>query len=64
MPGVGWSDHWSFWKIGVPALEITDTVAFRNPNYHRSSDLPQSISFDAMARVVEGLQSVVVDLAR
>jgi hypothetical protein len=34
MTGVGWSDHWSFWQEGYPAIMITDTAPFRNPNYH------------------------------
>ena len=29
--GVGWSDHWSFWKEGVPAIMVSDTALFRNP---------------------------------
>jgi len=28
------SDHASFWAAGYPALMITDTSEFRNPNYH------------------------------
>jgi len=31
--GVGWSDHWSFWQEGFPAVMLTDTRTFRNPNY-------------------------------
>ena len=27
--GVGWSDHWSFWKAGYPAIMITDTAPLR-----------------------------------
>lgn len=33
-PGVGWSDQWSFWQEHYPAIMITDTAMFRNPNYH------------------------------
>jgi len=28
------SDHASFWARGAPAMHITDTANFRNPNYH------------------------------
>lgn len=62
LPGVGWSDHWSFWQIGVPALMVTDTAPFRNPHYHQSSDTPEKLDYLRMARVVEGLQRVVEDL--
>ncbi len=62
IPGIGWSDHWSFWQIGVPALMVTDTAPFRNPHYHTSHDTPDTLDYDRMARVVEGLGPVVHDL--
>jgi Zn-dependent M28 family amino/carboxypeptidase len=58
MPGVGWSDHWSFWQAGYPAIMVTDTAPFRYPHYHDASDLPDKLSYDRMARVVDG---IVVD---
>jgi hypothetical protein len=64
IPGIGWSDHWSFWQTGYPAIMITDTAPFRNPNYHRDTDLIESIDFDALARIVHGLVEVVGELDR
>lgn len=63
LPGIGWSDHWSFWQQGYPAIMITDTAPFRYPYYHTSSDTADKIDYGRMARVVEGLQNVVIDLA-
>jgi hypothetical protein len=63
VPGVGWSDHWAFWQLGVRAMMVTDTAPFRNPNYHQRSDLPHTLDFERSARVVVGLVSVVRDLA-
>ncbi len=63
IPGVGWSDHWSFWKQGYPALMVTDTAPFRYTHYHRSTDTPDKIDFERTARVVEGIEAVVRDLA-
>jgi Zn-dependent M28 family amino/carboxypeptidase len=63
VPGVGWSDHWSFWQAGYPALMVTDTAPFRYPHYHLSSDTPDKLDYDRMARVVDGLQAVIGDLA-
>ena len=63
MPGVYWSDHWSFWQEGYPALMITDTAPFRNPAYHSAADTPDRIDYGAMARVVHGLAFVVRELA-
>ena len=61
--GVGFSDHWSFWQEGYPALMVTDTAMCRYPHYHRPQDTIDKIDFDRMARVVRGLESVVADLA-
>lgn len=62
IPGVGWSDHWSFWQVGYPAVMVTDTAPFRNSNYHQSSDTPETLDYERMARVTLGLQSVVQEL--
>ena len=61
--GVGWSDQWSFWQVGYPAVMVTDTAPFRNPNYHRSSDTPDTLDYGRLARVTEGLVAVVKKLA-
>jgi hypothetical protein len=61
---IGWSDQWSFWQFGAKGLMVTDTALFRNPNYHRSSDTPETLDYGRMARVVEELQPVIEELAR
>lgn len=63
IPGIGWSDHWSFWQAGYRAIMITDTAPFRYPHYHTSSDTPDKLDYDRMARVVGGIVKVVGDLA-
>lgn len=63
VPGVGWSDHWSFWQIGAPALMVTDTAPYRYPYYHTSQDDAHHLDYERMARVVCGLAAVVADLA-
>jgi hypothetical protein len=63
LPGVGWSDHWAFWQVGYPAVMITDTAFYRDPNYHQLSDTPDQLDFDRLARVVIGLNSTVLELA-
>jgi Zn-dependent M28 family amino/carboxypeptidase len=60
---IGWSDQWSFWRFEYPALMVTDTALFRNPHYHRPSDTPETLDYDRMARVVEGLAGVALELA-
>lgn len=61
-PGVGWSDHWSFWQEQYPAIMITDTALFRYPYYHTPRDTSDKVDFARMARVVEGVCRVVESL--
>jgi hypothetical protein len=63
IPGVGWSDHWSYWRSGYPAIMVTDSAPYRDPNYHRHSDTPDKLDYDRMTRVVGGLVDVVRHLA-
>jgi len=63
IPGVGFSDQWSFWQEDYPALMVTDTAMFRYPHYHETSDTIEQVDFERMARVVRGLEKVVAELA-
>jgi hypothetical protein len=62
--GIGWSDHWSFWREGYPALMVTDTAPFRYDHYHTPEDTPDKLDFASMARVVDGLQKALPHLAQ
>jgi hypothetical protein len=62
IPGVAWSDHWSFWQQGYPAIMITDTAPFRYPHYHSLADTPDKLNYDRFALVVSGLENVIEDL--
>lgn len=64
IPGVGWSDHWAFWKEGYPAVMVTDTALFRYPAYHSNADRPELVQYERMARVVSGLHSVIAEMAK
>ena len=50
---LGRSDHAAFWRRGVPAMMLTDTASFRNPHYHRPSDLPATVDYGRLAAVAE-----------
>ncbi|MHB8655512.1 MAG: M28 family peptidase [Terriglobia bacterium] len=63
MPGIGLSDHWSFWQEGYPAVMITDTALFLNKQYHLPGDTPEKLNYERMASVVSGLEQVIADLA-
>jgi len=53
------SDHLAFWQQGVAAVMITDTANFRNPHYHQSTDVAETLDYSAMAHVVEGLTHAI-----
>jgi Zn-dependent M28 family amino/carboxypeptidase len=57
--GIDFSDHWSFGKFGYPAFMVTDTAFYRNLNYHSPSDLPDTLDYDRMTQVVDGLKSAI-----
>lgn len=57
--GIDFSDHWSFNKFNIPAFMVTDTAFYRNPHYHAPTDLPDTLDYLRMAKVVEGLVAAV-----
>ena len=64
IPGIGWSDQWSFWECGYPAIMVTDTAPFRYPHYHSRTDTPDKLDYDRFALVVSGMEKVVSELAK
>lgn len=64
IPGVGWSDHWSFWQHGYPALMLTDTAPFRYPHYHTTRDTPDKLDYVRLAYATRGVAAAVRQLAR
>src|SRR4051812_9970325 len=64
IPGVTWSDHWSFRTHGFPAIMVTDTAFNRYPHYHLPTDTPEKLDYQRMAKVTMGLAAVIRELAR
>ncbi len=64
LPGIDASDHLSFWRNGYPAVMVTDTAYMRNANYHTKDDRPETLDFEAMARVVDGLYGVAMNAGK
>jgi Zn-dependent M28 family amino/carboxypeptidase len=62
IPGVSWSDQWSFWQHGYPAIMVTDTAPFRYPYYHSSNDTPDKLDYDRFTLVVSGMEKVIQEL--
>jgi len=63
VPGADYSDHRSFWLAGYPAVMFTDTAFYRNPHYHKSTDLPDTLNYEYMASLADGLRAVLDGLA-
>lgn len=63
VPGIGWSDHWSFWQFGYRALMLTDTAPFRYPHYHTAQDTPDKLDYKRLAEAVQGIAAVVQGLS-
>jgi len=61
LPVLHRSDHSPFWKAKIPAMLWTDTAEFRNPNYHRPTDTPDTLDYGFMRRVT---QLVIATVAR
>lgn len=57
------SDHAPFLLLGVPAVMVTDTANFRNPNYHKATDTPDTLDPAGFARAVRALADAVHALA-
>ncbi len=57
------SDHRNYWAHGWPAVMVTDTAYLRNPNYHTAADLAETLDYEKMARVVDGVFSATLHLS-
>jgi hypothetical protein len=49
------SDHRNYWSHGWPAVIVTDTAFLRNPNYHTKDDTAETLDYERMARVIDGV---------
>lgn len=63
LPDTRRSDHTSFWEQGFPAVMLTDTANFRNPHYHQPTDTLDTLNFDFLASVADGVTAAVMALA-
>jgi hypothetical protein len=64
IPGIDFSDHLNYWALGYPAVMLTDTAFYRNPNYHAVGDMPDTLDYQRMAKLVDQIESAVMYLAR
>lgn len=53
------SDHYPFWLKDVFASMWTDTSEFRNRNYHKSTDTPETLDYYFMASVADAVVKAI-----
>ncbi len=63
VPGADFSDHWSFWQEGIPAVMFTDTAFYRNPHYHQDSDTWEKLDYRRTAEFARALDRALEELA-
>jgi Zn-dependent M28 family amino/carboxypeptidase len=64
LAGMDASDHRSYWDSGFDAVMLTDTAYLRNPHYHTDRDVPDTLDYDSLALVVDGVFGVATNLDR
>ena len=62
MDGIDFSDHRNYWKFDYPAIMITDTAFYRTDNYHTPNDTPDTLNYENMAKVMDGIFELVVKI--
>lgn len=62
-PDLGRSDHGSFWQADYPAVMLTGTAEFRNPNYHLPGDTIGTLNFTFMSNVVKAAVATLAEEA-
>jgi len=60
--GIDFSDHRNYWKFDYPAVMITDTAFYRNENYHTPNDTPDTLNYENMAKVTDGIFELIKTL--
>ncbi|WP_269540367.1 M28 family peptidase [Cerasicoccus fimbriatus] len=63
VPGIDFSDHRNYWPLGVNAVMVTDTAFYRNKNYHRATDTPDTLDYERMAMAVTAVNSALGSMA-
>ena len=55
------SDHVPYWRLGRKGVMITDTANFRNPHYHKPTDLPETLDYEFAADVARATLAMMLE---
>lgn len=60
---LAWSDNYGYSALGIPSILVTDTGPLRYGNhYHKTTDTPDRIDYETLARVTQGVIGATKDL--
>lgn len=62
IPGIDFSDHLNYWKYNYDAVMITNTAFYRNKRYHEAEDTIETLDFNRMKEVVNGVYNAITTL--
>ena len=62
LPDVSRSDHDSYNILGYDALMLNNTAEYRNRNYHKKTDTPDTLDYKKMTEVVIGVFGTILGL--
>ena len=62
LPDTRRSDHAAFWHYGFPAVMLTDTANFRNPNYHKSTDTLDTLNLGFLEQVANAVTATAITM--
>jgi hypothetical protein len=57
------SDHVSYWRAGRKSIMLTDTANFRNPNYHKPDDAPETLDYRFVCQIVQASAGMALEWA-
>lgn len=60
---IGLSDHKCYWDEGFPGVILTDTSFLRYTHYHMTTDTPEKLDYERMAKIVQGLEAATITFA-
>jgi Zn-dependent M28 family amino/carboxypeptidase len=63
IPDMMRSDHQPFLVAGAPAVMLTDTANFRNPNYHKATDTVDTLDAKRFTLTVKAIAGAVWSMA-
>jgi Zn-dependent M28 family amino/carboxypeptidase len=63
IPGISFSDHYSFNRHGFKSIMLTDTAFFRNTNYHTEKDTIDTLNFKFLSYNIWYSYLTLLDIA-